>query len=142
MATTKAVPRPIPKKVTVPVIKPPANGGVPRPQALQQLLRALKAARDGDFSVRLPERKSTVMGEIAAVFNDVVEMNARMTKEFSRVGRVIGREGRMAERVSLPTATGAWGGSRDSINALIDDLVRPTTEVARVIEAVAEGDLS
>ena len=30
----------------------------------------------------------------------------------------------------------------DSINALIGDLVQPTTEVARVISAVAEGDLT
>src|SRR5207247_129311 len=68
--------------------------------------------------------------------------NARMAKELVRVGRVIGREGRMTERASLGAATGAWGTSIDSINSLIDDLVRPTTEVARVIEAVAEGDLS
>src|SRR5438309_2895782 len=142
MATTKAAPRPTIKKVAVPVVKASSNGGVPSPEALQQLLRALKAARDGDFSVRLPERKTSVMGEIAAVYNDMVEMNARMAKEFSRVGRVIGREGRMTERVALPSGTGACATSRDSINALIDDLVRPTTEVARVIEAVAEGDLS
>src|SRR5207247_3485030 len=68
--------------------------------------------------------------------------NARMAKELVRVGRVIGREGRMTERASLGAATGAWGTSIDSINSLIDDLVRPTTEVARVIVAVAEGDLS
>ena len=60
MATTKAAPHPIIKKASVPVIKATSNGGIPSPQALQQLLRALKAARDGDFSVRLPERKSTV----------------------------------------------------------------------------------
>src|SRR6201999_4064307 len=51
-------------------------------------------------------------------------------------------EGRMTERAVLPDADGAWATSIDSVNALIDDLVRPTTEVARVIVAVAEGDLS
>ncbi|MGH2856754.1 MAG: HAMP domain-containing protein, partial [Solirubrobacteraceae bacterium] len=39
-------------------------------------------------------------------------------------------------------ATGAWATGVDSLNGLIDDLVRPTTEIARVIVAVAEGDLS
>src|SRR2546423_716372 len=143
---TRAGSAPITRRASTTTVKTPVktstNGHVPSPESLQQLVRALKAARDGDFSVRLSERKGTVMAEIATLYNEVVDQNARMAKEFSRVGRVIGREGRMAERVSLPVGSGAWGTSRDSINALIDDLVRPTTEVARVIEAVAEGDLS
>src|SRR4051794_13160715 len=117
------------------------NGAAPTPHALQELLRALTAARDGDFSVRLPARRGSVMGEIAAVYNQMADTNARMAKELVRVSRVIGREGRMTERMNL-SAPGSWGTSRDSVNSLIDDLVRPTTEVARVIEAVAEGDLS
>ena len=35
-----------------------------------------------------------------------------------------------------------WHLCQDSVNALITDLPRPTTEVARVIGAVAQGDLS
>src|SRR5205814_3492623 len=54
----------------------------------------------------------------------------------------IGREGRLTERMTVGTARGAWSTSVDSVNSLIDDLVRPTTEVARVLVAVAEGDLS
>src|SRR5438552_3670983 len=128
--------------------KASSDSGVPRGistpegEALKQLLEALQAARDGDFTIRLPGRKGGVLGQIEAMYNDVVEMNARMAKELVRVGRVIGREGRMTERASLGAAAGSWGTSIDSINALIDDLVRPTTEVARVIVAVAEGDLS
>ena len=39
-------------------------------------------------------------------------------------------------------AGGAWGESIEAANNLIIDLVQPTTEVARVIGAVATGDLS
>src|SRR5437762_211498 len=39
-------------------------------------------------------------------------------------------------------ATGSWSECIDSVNTLIADLVQPTTEVARVIGAVAKGDLS
>ena len=55
--------------------------------------------------------------------------------------RVIGREGRMDQRASLGPAGGGWESSVESLNALIDDLVRPTTEVASVLDAVADGDL-
>ena len=48
----------------------------------------------------------------------------------------------MTERARLHGATGGWSTTIDSVNGLIDDLVRPTTEVARVIVAVAEGDLN
>ena len=50
-----------------------------------------------------------------------------------RVERVVGREGRMGERVSLGDVRGGWATSVSSINALIGDLVQPTTEVARVL---------
>ena len=110
-------------------------------RALDELVDALDAARRGDFSVRLSRRRKGVLGEIAASFNDLSEHNERMTKELVRIARVIGREGRMTERASLDGA-GGWQTSVDSINSLIGDLVRPTTEVGRVLMAVAEGDLS
>lgn len=37
---------------------------------------------------------------------------------------------------------GAWAAAIDASNALVDDLVRPVSEVGRVLSAVAEGDLS
>ena len=58
---------------------------------LDELLGALLAVRDGDFSTRLPTRRVGVMGEIALAFNQMADTNARMTKELQRVGRVVGR---------------------------------------------------
>ncbi|HWX44200.1 MAG TPA: ATP-binding protein [Solirubrobacteraceae bacterium] len=118
------------------------NRRAPEQAQLEDLLTALQAVREGDFSARLSTRRRGLLGEIAAEFNELAATNQRMAKELVRVGRIIGREGRMTERAALAGASGAWATSIDSINALIDDLVRPTTEVARVIMAVAEGDLS
>jgi len=109
---------------------------------LEDLLAALRAVREGDFSARLSTRAGGPFAQIAAEFNELAAANQRMSNELVRVGRTIGREGRMTERAALPRATGAWTTSIEALNALIDDLVRPTTEVARVIVAVAEGDLS
>ncbi|MGI8941772.1 MAG: HAMP domain-containing protein, partial [Actinomycetota bacterium] len=117
------------------------DGSVVTHEQLEQLLDALEAVREGDFTVRLNARRSGIMGEIASALNGVVDRNNQMTKELSRVSRVIGREGRMTERFKLTGAEGAWLDRVDAINSLIDDLRRPTTEVARVLTAVAEGDL-
>jgi HAMP domain-containing protein/signal transduction histidine kinase/CheY-like chemotaxis protein len=125
---------------------PSANGGagdgeIVDQRVLEELVDALIAARNGDFSRRLSARRRGLAGELAGAYNELMATNADMTRELSRVGRVIGREGRMAERASI-RAAGAWEEQIDAVNGLIDDLVRPTTEVARVIDAVADGDLT
>src|SRR3954454_12421263 len=111
-------------------------------RALEAVVAALTAARDGDFSVRLSARRSDVVGDVQLRVNELVEMNARMAKELQRLARVVGRDGRMTERATLPGVYGGWADSVEAVNSLVDDLVRPTTEVGRVIAAVAQGDLS
>src|SRR5687767_12646198 len=108
----------------------------------RQLLGALRAFRKGDFSARLPIGLSGIDGEIAEAFNDVVELSERTTKEFERLGDVVGKEGKIGHRAQLPNATGSWAASVDVVNTLIGDMVQPTAEMARVIGAVAKGDLS
>ena len=108
---------------------------------LRELLRALRAAKDGDFSVRLPQGRDTLVGQIGGAFNEVAELNTKVNKELVRVSRLVGREGRTEERFSLE-ARGAWADTAALVNRLVEDLSRPTIEVARVIEAVAKGDLT
>ena len=101
------------------------------------LLGALRAFRKGDFSVRLPADLTGIDGEIAEAFNDVVELNERMTKEFERLGEIVGKEGKIGHRASVPGASGSWAANVDAVNSLIADMVHPTAEMARVIGAVA-----
>ena len=106
------------------------------------LLTALKTLKKGDFSVRLPVAESVVGAAIAEAFNDVAELLERDTQETARIGTVVGKEGRISKRANPGAATGAWAARIESINTLTRDLVQPTEEVARVIGAVAKGDLS
>ena len=108
----------------------------------RQLLAAFRAFRRGDFSVRLPRDLVGVDGEIAEAFNEVVELNDRMTKEFERLGEVVGKQGKIAQRARLPQAGGGWATSVNAVNDLITDMMHPTAEMARVIGATARGDLS
>jgi len=107
-----------------------------------QLLAALKAFRQGDFSVRLPIDLTGLDGEIADAFNDVVELNERMTQEIERLGHIVGKQGKVGHRAKLPNATGSWATNVDMVNDLIGDMAQPTGEMARVIDAAAKGDLS
>jgi HAMP domain-containing protein/signal transduction histidine kinase/CheY-like chemotaxis protein len=106
------------------------------------LLAAFQAFQRGDFSVRLDPVLEGVDGQIAAAFNEIVERNEQLTCEFQRLSRVVGKDGKIDERGRMHGATGGWASAIESVNALIDDMVQPTAEVARVIGAVARGDLS
>ncbi|MGW1531745.1 HAMP domain-containing protein [Streptomyces aureus] len=110
--------------------------------ALNRLLAALVSMRDGNFRKRLTVSGDGVMSEISAVFNEVADRNMHLTGELSRVRRVVGREGKLTERLEAGAGDGAWAAAIDASNALVDDLVRPVSEVGRVLSAVAEGDLS
>ncbi|CAL9438303.1 HAMP domain-containing protein [Streptomyces collinus] len=110
--------------------------------ALNRLMAALVSMRDGNFRKRLTVSGDGVMAEIAAVFNEVADRNLHLTGELSRVRRMVGREGKLTERLETGACEGSWATAIDNSNALVDDLVRPVSEVGRVLSAVAEGDLS
>jgi len=110
--------------------------------ARRQILNALRAFRRGDFSVRIHNGYEGIDAEIADTFNEIVEINDQLAREFERLSRVVGKDGRIGERGRVRNATGSWESSIRSVNDLIEDMVQPTAEVARVIGAVAKGDLS
>ncbi len=106
------------------------------------ILERMQAMRDGDFSVRLPGSWTGVTGKIADSFNQIVMANQRIAKELERVGQVVGKQGKTRERAKFDESRGAWGEMEVSVNTLVEDLLRPTTEVTRAIAAVAEGNLT
>ncbi|MFE6664967.1 HAMP domain-containing protein [Streptomyces sp. NPDC057697] len=109
--------------------------------ALNRLLAGLVAMRDGNFRRRLTVSGDDVMAEIAAVFNEVADRNLHLTGELARVRRVVGREGKLTERLETGACEGSWAAAIDASNELVDDLARPVSEVGRVLSAVADGDL-
>src|SRR5262249_15297483 len=113
-----------------------SNGGVNGHRAAElseahmgAILTGLQTMRDGDFSFRLPGTWNGVGGKIADCFNEIIVANERMAQELKRVGHVVGKEGKTKERTRFYDPRGAWGEMEVSVNTLVDDLLRPTTEV-------------
>ena len=109
---------------------------------LTTILASLQTMRDGEFSVRLPGSWTGLPGKIADTFNEIVAANQQIARELKRVGQVVGKEGRTRERTRFHQSRGAWGEMEISVNALVEDLLRPTAEVTRAIGAVAQGNLT
>jgi HAMP domain-containing protein len=126
----------------MPVKLAPSQNGAPKTQEANVLLKTLIAFKKGNFAVRMPVDRTGVEGKIADTLNDILELNQKMGHEFDRISRAVGKEGKIAQRASIGSVTGSWAECIESVNSLIGDLVQPSTEVARVIGAVAKGDLS
>jgi HAMP domain-containing protein len=119
----------------------PTDGTSGEVALLDELADALHRVRRGRLDVRLPRRAGPA-GEVVDQFNELVGLQERRNRDLLRISRVVGREGRMLERINEESYDGAWAAGARAVNSLIDDLAQPTAEIARVIEAVAEGDLS
>src|SRR5579859_3810392 len=106
------------------------------------LLASLQRFKAGDFTSRMPIDMVGLEGKIADVFNEIQAVAERRAAETARVCRVVGKEGKLKERIRVPGAAGGWADEVAAINTLIDDMVWPTTEVTRAVGAVAKGDLT
>ncbi|MGV8966910.1 MAG: ATP-binding protein [Cellulomonas sp.] len=109
---------------------------------LSALLSVLLQVKAGDFTTRMPVDWTGLPGKVADALNDIIGANEALAAELARVGQVVGKQGRLSQRAKLSGCTQGWSESIESVNVLIDDLVRPTVEMQRVIGAVANGDLS
>ncbi len=109
---------------------------------LRLLLAGLTAVRDGDFSTKLAGDADGLLGEIATVFNGMVDQLSRFTSEVTRVAREVGTEGQLGGQAVVPGVSGTWEDLTDSVNAMAGNLTTQVRDIAQVATAVAKGDLS
>ena len=109
---------------------------------LKRLLSSMRSMRDGNFRRRMPVTGDGTMAELYEVYNEIAERQQHLASELNRVRRVAGRDGRYTERLEHGVGEGGWAKSIDAANGLVSDLVRPTSQLARVIAGVSDGDLT
>ncbi|MET3928391.1 HAMP domain-containing protein/CheY-like chemotaxis protein/signal transduction histidine kinase [Lysobacter sp. OAE881] len=142
-AARKATPSPAKAVATAPKKRAQAEPVRQAPRdPMEVIIEAMDAVRGGDFSVRLPLNWHGQEGQLAQILNEIVSHNRRLAAELSRVGEAVGREGQTRQRVVPANREGQWLGMEDSVNALIDDLVRPVEAMSEAMAGVAKGDLT
>ena len=75
---------------------------------LKQLLSVLDAYNNGDFSVRMPNDLFGMAGKVADTVNDIIDRGVEITTEFERVADLIGKQGKLGERIELASRQGSW----------------------------------
>src|ERR1044071_462544 len=85
------------------------NAAIPASdEFMKQLVIALNAVREGDFSVRLPLDGTGLEGRVAESLNDISARMQRFNKDLTRLRRHVGEEGRISERLPRGDAIGSW----------------------------------
>ena len=110
--------------------------------SLTVLLGVLERVKAGDFTARMPLDWTDLPGKVADSLNEVIIANQSFDAALERVSDAVGKQGKLSRRLILEGKAPGWSASAESVNDLIDALVRPTSEMQRVIGAVASGDLS
>src|SRR5204863_104031 len=109
---------------------------------IRNVAEVTAAVANGDLS-----RKVTVdvQGEILALKNTmnvmVDNLNA-FASEVTRVAREVGTEGKLGGQAQVPGVSGIWKDLTDNVNSMADNLTDQVRGIARVVTAVANGDLS
>ncbi len=109
---------------------------------LKELLGVLTQVKNGNLKARMPYDHVGLSGKICDTLNEIISLNEGMMHEFTRAGNTIGKQGKLTQRIELPSTKGEWSTGVNSLNVLISDLVHPTIEIAHVISSVAKGNLS
>lgn len=65
-----------------------------------QVLHALTSLKKGNFSVRLPMEWTGLPGKVADTFNDLADTLEHSTENLNEISRVVGKEGKLGERLS------------------------------------------
>ena len=107
----------------------------------RHILAALRAFRRGDFSAKMREDLAGVDGQICDTFNEIVELVRTIREEASDVSISVGKQGQAAKRMRRFHLSGGWADYVQSVNEVINDLTGHANEIARVVAAVARGDL-
>src|SRR4029079_6279244 len=108
---------------------------------LDRLIHTVRRLRSGDLSARLPWR-SGPLRELAAELNGLAADHERFHADATRAATKIVRDGRPDARLTPPADSPLLAATAHAVNDSMDALLAPGAEIARVIGAVAAGDLS
>jgi signal transduction histidine kinase/HAMP domain-containing protein len=111
-------------------------------EGLRRLLAGLTAVRDGDFSTRLPDDAGGLLGEIAAIYNGMLDQLSLVSSEVTRVAREVGGQGLLGGHARVPRVSGVWQELTTGVNTMADNLTSQVRSIAQVAAAVARGDLT
>jgi HAMP domain-containing protein/signal transduction histidine kinase/ActR/RegA family two-component response regulator len=100
------------------------------------------AVANGDLSQKITVEAKGEILELKNTVNTMVEQLRAFAAEVTRVAREVGTEGKLGGQADVKGVSGTWKDLTDNVNLMASNLTGQVRGIARVVTAVANGDLS
>jgi signal transduction histidine kinase/DNA-binding response OmpR family regulator/HAMP domain-containing protein len=100
-----------------------------------------KAVAAGDLSRKVTAEVKGEILELKNTVNTMVDQLRSFAAEVTRVAREVGTEGKLGGQAKVEGVSGTWKDLTDSVNFMAANLTGQVRGIAKVVTAVANGDL-
>jgi signal transduction histidine kinase/CheY-like chemotaxis protein/HAMP domain-containing protein len=99
------------------------------------------AVAKGDLSKKITVDVKGEILELKDTINTMVDQLSSFAAEVTRVAREVGTEGKLGGQAQVQGVSGTWKDLTDSVNFMAGNLTGQVRNIAKVVTAVANGDL-
>ena len=99
------------------------------------------AVATGDLSKKITVDVRGEILELKNTINTMVDQLGTFASEVTRVAREVGTEGKLGGQAEVQGVAGTWKDLTDNVNFMADNLTNQVRGIARVVTAVANGNL-
>ncbi len=108
---------------------------------VRNIAEVTTAVQQGDLSRKITVEVRGEIAELKDTINVMVDQLNAFASEVTRVAREVGTEGNLGGQAQVKGVAGTWKDLTDSVNLMAGNLTDQVRGIARVVTAVANGDL-
>ena len=108
---------------------------------VRNIAEVTSAVQKGDLSKKITVEVKGEVLELKNTINVMVDQLNAFASEVTRVAREVGTEGNLGGQAQVKGVAGTWKDLTDSVNLMAGNLTDQVRGIARVVTAVANGDL-
>jgi signal transduction histidine kinase/HAMP domain-containing protein/CheY-like chemotaxis protein len=108
---------------------------------VRNIAEVTKAVAGGDLSKKITVDVKGEILDLKATINTMVDQLSSFASEVTRVAREVGTEGKLGGQAQVKGVSGTWKDLTDNVNFMAGNLTSQVRGIARVVTAVANGDL-
>ena len=108
---------------------------------VRNIAEVTTAVAKGDLSKKITVDVKGEILELKNTINTMVDQLRSFAAEVTRVAREVGTEGKLGGQAVVEGVSGTWKDLTDSVNSMAGNLTDQVRGIAKVVTAVANGDL-
>ncbi|PJB39120.1 MAG: hybrid sensor histidine kinase/response regulator [Deltaproteobacteria bacterium CG_4_9_14_3_um_filter_63_12] len=108
---------------------------------VRNIAEVTTAVANGNLSKKITVDVKGELLEMKNTINTMVDQLNAFASEVTRVAREVGTEGKLGGQGSVKGVAGTWKDLTDSVNSMASNLTTQVRGIAKVVTAVAKGDL-